>query len=211
MQALLEGIRNKIRAVMTALARGLDKLTGGKLHPNAITLTGFLLHFPVAYLIYDGELVWAGLLLIFFGLFDALDGALARVQKRSSNFGMFLDSVTDRLKEIIIYVGLGAYFVSTGDSALLVWLIGALGVSIVISYTNAWGEVVISKAKISKQHTTNNAFRSGVMSFDVRIFLLSIGLLFDILPLVIFVIAGLGVVTIAQRIIVVAERLKVDA
>ena len=207
MNSILEGIREGVRGIMNGFAKLINTLTGGKLHPNVITITSFLMHIPIGYFIYRGDFLVAGLLLIVFGLFDALDGALARLQNRSSHFGMFLDSLTDRLKEVIIYVGIGAYLSTIANSDLMVWSIAALGISIIISYTNAWGEVIVTRAGISTKQT-NKTFRGGIMSFDVRMFLLVVGLLFDVLPAIIVIITIFGVITIIERTIIVANKVR---
>src|SRR5205085_12126990 len=95
MNKVLDAVRDMVRAVMRTVARGLNRLTGGKLSPNAVTIVGLLAHLPIAYFIATGRLTLAAVLLVIFGLFDTLDGELARLQKRASNIGMFLDSATD--------------------------------------------------------------------------------------------------------------------
>ena len=59
--------------------------------------------------IINNQLPQAALLLAVFGLFDTLDGELARLQGTESPQGAFLDSVTDRMKEILVYVGLAVW------------------------------------------------------------------------------------------------------
>ncbi len=96
-----------------------------------------------------------------------------------------LDSMTDRMKEIILYTGV-AYALSVTHSAKdVVWVVAACGASLLVSYVNAWGEVVIGSSK-STDHTTNRSFRSGVMTFEIRMFLLWLGLLSNqIFPVVV--------------------------
>src|ERR1700733_5878302 len=102
---LIEAIRLRIRAVMHHLAVLLNKLTGGALHPDVVTIIGFLMHVPIAVLIATSHLLAAAILLVIFGLFDTLDGELARLQGRSSARGMLLDASTDRMKEVLLYTG----------------------------------------------------------------------------------------------------------
>lgn len=204
----LENIRNSAKKLMNALARSLNKWTGGRLHPDVITVIGFLMHLPIAILIARGSLVLAALLLIVFGLFDALDGALAREQKRSSNTGMFLDSMTDKIKEVVLYIGIALFFASNNETTLVVWTTAAAGVSILISYANAWGEVAMSKAKISSNHATNKSFRSGLMQFDIRMSVLVLGLIFGLLNWSLYVIVVLGAITLFDRIQQIMQRLR---
>lgn len=171
---------------MTQLAAILNTISGGRITPNYITFTGFGLHILIAILIATRHNIWAGVLLLVFGLFDALDGALARLQKTDGPKGMLLDSITDRMKEVILYSGVAYALVATGTTYGVVWAVAACGASLLVSYVNAWGEVVIGSSK-STDHTTNRSFRSGVMTFEIRMFFIWIGLLSNqLLPLVVF-------------------------
>ncbi len=201
----MERIRNLVRSAMGAVARGLDKATGGKLSPNAVTLFGLFMHIPIALLIASGDYTFGALLLIVFGLFDTLDGQLARLQNRTTQFGMFLDSVTDRTKEVLIYTGLAYSFVALHESTLAIWAVAACGISLLISYTNAWGEAVTSG---TKTHQTNKRFRAGIMSFDVRMVVLVVALLADKLAIGLIIIVGLGVITVIERVMIVKGRLR---
>src|SRR5579864_3703383 len=90
--------------------------------PNQITVVGLALTFFASGLVAFGQLRWAGVVLIFAGTCDILDGALARSTKTSYPYGAFLDSTLDRYSEGAIYIGLAAYFVSAGGS-LERWLV----------------------------------------------------------------------------------------
>ena len=69
-----------------------------KLSPDALTIAGMLSHFLFAWLIANGELLWAGVAIFFIAPLDALDGALARkLGRKQGGFGAFLDSTLDRL------------------------------------------------------------------------------------------------------------------
>lgn len=207
MNKLIEPVRGVVKRTVNSFAKALNSFTDGKLNPDSITITSFLMHIPIAVFIARGEFVLAGLMLIFFGLFDALDGALARLQKSSSNLGMFLDSMTDRLKEVILYVGIAYYFAYQDENILLIWVVAAVGLSVAISYANAWGEVVMTRAKLETKHQTNKSFRGGIMSFDVRMFLLIVGLLFGILPFSVMTIVVLGTLTLVDRVWLIARKI----
>lgn len=177
-----------IRSVMRIVARGLNAMSGGLITPNMITITSLLAHIPIAYLIATSHNYWAAGLLVVFGLFDALDGELARLQKRASAAGMLLDSVTDRMKEIMIYTAVGyAIIATTGRPFLAVWAISACGASVLVSYINAWGEAVMSR-HAGKQASINKAFRGGLLAFEIRMALVIIGLLTNHLALLVIVI-----------------------
>jgi CDP-diacylglycerol---glycerol-3-phosphate 3-phosphatidyltransferase len=198
---------------MRLVAIGLDKLSHGKITPNMVTVTGLLAHLPIVYLITQGELVVAGVLLVIFGLFDSLDGELARLQKRDGPKGMFLDSVTDRMKEIFLYVGVSyelVNYVSTncsgtlstcleGQGLVFAVIVLALGGSLLTTYTNAWGEVVLQRANIANKNA-NKLFRGGLAPFEVRMGLLALGLLTNTVGMAVLIIATLAWLTVFMRI-----------
>jgi phosphatidylglycerophosphate synthase len=205
MDPLLDGMKKVVRSVMRVVAQGLNALSGGHIHPNAITLVGLCMHLPIAYFIAYGTFELAAVGLVVFGLFDTLDGELARLQKRASSTGMFLDSVTDRMKEIFLYVGIVYYLVNVGEVTYTIWAVAALGGSVLTSYLNAWGDVVMSIK--GSAHKVNQTFRSGLMRFEVRMFLLVLALVFNQLPLFVVCMAVFAWVTVIQRTFAVVERL----
>lgn len=205
----MDYLKNQVRRVMRQVAHTLNKLSNGSITPDHVTLIGLVAHLPIALLIVTNQLVLAGLLLIVFGLFDTLDGELARLQKSTSARGMFLDSVADRMKEFVIYIGLSAWLLQTqADPAALVLLVGALGVSLMISYLNAWGEAVLARHSSKPDTKLNKAFRGGLMGFEVRMTLIIIGLLSGQVILAITIILLLGTLTLGQRTTSVLKVLK---
>jgi CDP-diacylglycerol---glycerol-3-phosphate 3-phosphatidyltransferase len=204
---LLDAVRSAVRRVMRVVAIGLNHISGGKLSPNTVTIVGFLAHIPIAWLIYQQQLVVGAILLVVFGLMDTLDGQLAKVQNSASSVGMLLDSTTDRMKEVLLYCGVAAFLVSTGQAWLTVVAIGALGASMSTSYINAWGDVVMS-ANHLKNHKVNKSLRGGFLPFEVRMFLLVIALLFNQFGLILYVILVLASLTAFERLMRVARRLK---
>lgn len=204
---LLDLIRNAVKAVMRKIAGVLNSVTDGKLSPNAVTIAGFLAHIPIAYLIARQHTVLAAVLLVFFGLFDTLDGELARLQKRASPIGMLLDSVTDRMKEILIYVGITALLVETGQYYTTILAVGALGASMCTTYINAWGDVVMTAHK-SAGHAINKTIRGGFLPFEIRMTLLVAALLSSQLKVILTVILVLATFTAFERLLRVIRKLK---
>lgn len=198
-------IRSGVRAVLYQVARLLNTISAGKITPDSITITSLLVHIPIAWLIATAHPLKAGALLVVFGLFDALDGELARLQGKASNRGAFLDSVTDRLKEILLYVGATYFFVSQDRAEMAVWATAAIGVAVTVSYVNAVGDVVVNRQKVAN-HDTNKAFRIG-LSYDLRIFLFLLGLVTGNLPLAVIVITVLSLLTIFIRMANVIKKL----
>jgi CDP-diacylglycerol--glycerol-3-phosphate 3-phosphatidyltransferase len=200
----VDQLRNRGKAVMTVVARGLNKATGGHLSPTAVTVVGFLMHFVIAWLIAQQHLLIGGLLLIFFGLFDALDGALARLQGSATAKGMFLDSVTDKMKEVLLYSAAGYALIASGHSYAVVWAIVAGTSALLVSYTNAWGEVALQDRK---DHVRNQTFRTGLMTFDIRMLVLIIGLVCNQLLPVLVIIAIGSILTALSRLKFVLGKL----
>jgi phosphatidylglycerophosphate synthase len=208
--SLLDWCKISVKRLVRPLARGLNRLSGGRLSPNAVTITGLLLHLLIATLIARGSTAWAGGLLIVFGLFDTLDGELARLQGTASPAGMFLDSVTDRMKEVILYMGI-AYFLldHTGLASsprVAAVVVAAAGGSLITSYINAWGDAV-STAHSNKKHAVNQTFRGGLMRFEVRMALIVLGLLSGWLVQAVVLIAVLAWITALSRMQSVIRRL----
>ncbi len=202
-------VRNFVRQNMQHIAIILNKITGNSLSPNMITIFGLLAHVPITWLIAIRHPLWAALFLVIFGLFDTLDGELARSQNKTTALGMFLDSATDRIKEIMLYCGMAIFMIDSGASkTTLVVLVAALGISVLTSYLNAWGEVVLTHYSKTKLHQINQTFRSGLLSFDIRMVLIIIGLVSGRLTIVLYVISILGFVTVVQRFTNISQNLK---
>jgi CDP-diacylglycerol--glycerol-3-phosphate 3-phosphatidyltransferase len=155
-----------------------------------ITLTSAFMHIGIAWLVAMEKNLWAALFLLIFGLFDALDGSLARLQGSESRFGMLLDSMTDRIKEFLLYAGAAYAMVASGHEYWTVWAVLAVGGAFLVSYSNAWGEAMIA-GRGKAAHTFNRTFRSGVMTFDVRLFIFWVGLLTNlVIPAVVIIAVG---------------------
>jgi CDP-diacylglycerol--glycerol-3-phosphate 3-phosphatidyltransferase len=126
-------VRRRAEALMSAAGRV-------PLTPNQVTVVGFCLTVLASGLVAFGQLRWAGVVLIFAGTCDILDGALARSTNASYPYGAFLDSTLDRYSEGAVYVGLAAYFV-TMSGPLQRWLVlatlAALAGSFLVSYVRA--------------------------------------------------------------------------
>lgn len=118
------------------------------LHPDTITIAGFVLVMIAAVLIGRGELQWGALLLILALPFDALDGAVARAMKRTDQFGALLDSTLDRYADAFIFAGLSYYFAVQNQFEMMLLALAALMGSYAVSYVRARGEGLGVSAKI---------------------------------------------------------------
>lgn len=205
---IVEVARQAIRKVMKGLAIWLNKVTGGRLKPDTVTISGVAMHLPIALLIAAGKLPLAGALLIVFGLFDALDGELARLQKRATTYGMFLDASTDRIKEVLLYTGI-AYFLSVGaHPAWSCVAVVACGSSLAANFIKAKGEVALAlRRKNLTHHEINHYYHEGIVPFDLRMFILVIGLLSGQILAVTALIAILATYMIFERLRLVLRDL----
>jgi phosphatidylglycerophosphate synthase len=206
MDSVIDPVRKLVRLFMTRVAKDLDKLSGGRISPNMITIVGLLAHIPIAWLIATNQYVLAAILLIIFGLFDTLDGSLARLQKRDSLTGMLLDASTDRFKEVMLYAGAAYSFISLSQPYAAVWAVIACGASLSVSYVKAKGETAVAKSKLTATEV-NRLFQDGLLRFEIRMFVLVIGLLSDRLILAVMVIAVLSTITALERLIKISRKL----
>ena len=179
-------VRRHAEALIAALGRT-------PLTPNQITVVGLALTFFASGLVAFGQLRWAGVVLIFAGTCDILDGALARTTNASYAYGAFLDSTLDRYSEGAVYLGLAAYFVGIGG-ALERWLVlatlAALAGSFLVSYVRA------------RAQSLGFTCKSGLFQRPERVVVTVIGLLIGgpVLYGVVFLLAVVTNVTALQRI-----------
>jgi CDP-diacylglycerol--glycerol-3-phosphate 3-phosphatidyltransferase len=205
-----------VRSLMTSLAVILDRLTKGRLRPNHITVLSLLGHVIFFCLlvspVFDNPSPrLAAVVLIVFGLMDALDGALARVQKTSSLQGMYADAVSDRLKEVIVFSALALFILDHPSyNSHDAWLaVAAVGFSALVSYTKAKGEMAVStlNKKINPQEL-NRLFGDGLARYEVRMTLVIIGLVFPVLPQILWIIIVLTAGTALYRFVRIYRYLK---
>lgn len=137
-----------------------------------------------------GKLRTAAALILVAGFADMLDGAVARVNNRTSKFGAFLDSVTDRYAEAAYLTGLTYFYATAGDKWHVVLVAVVLAGSLIVSYAKARAEGVGASCDV------------GVMERPERMVLLSLGYLVGgKAPLVALVIlAAFTHVTAVQRV-----------
>lgn len=202
-------VRQAIRRGVRVVAVGLNRLTKGTLHPNTVTIFGLVMHLPIAYLIVVDQWIAAGILLVFFGLLDTLDGELARLQNRVTNNGGFLDASTDRMKEVILYTAVAYWLALSPSPAHAAWAVAACGASICVSYVKAKGEAVIAASGKRLGYTVlNKLFADGLLPFELRMVLLIVGLLSGYLVWIVAAIAVLSAFTAVQRMSQIGRALR---
>jgi CDP-diacylglycerol---glycerol-3-phosphate 3-phosphatidyltransferase len=207
---VIEVLRQIVISGIRPVARGLNKITRGRLSPDTVTIVGVVLHVPVAVLIASGS-YWAlaGLLLVVVGLFDKLDGELARLQDHVTDHGGFLDASTDRIKEVLLYTA-AAYWLALSDQpAAAALAAAACGVSLLVSYIKAKGEAVIaSSGKKLPYPVLNKLFADGLMMFEIRMFVLVVGLISGYLAWSLALIVVLASFTAIKRLVNVSRALR---
>jgi len=156
--------------------------------PNLLTAMGFVLNVVVAYILAQGHMQAGGLLVIVAGLFDALDGALARSAGRTSRFGAFLDSTLDRLSEAAIYFGLLAFYTQRGARRESLLIYAAVIGSLMVSYARARAEGLGIECEV------------GLLTRFERVAILALGLLSQRMLIALWALAILTNFTALQRI-----------
>lgn len=116
--------------------------------PNTMTLLGLAGNVVGAVLIALGYLTVGGMVVLVMGLVDTLDGTMARLRGMPSEFGAFVDSVTDRYSELLIFGGLLYYFVQKGDWLSVMGIYVAASGSVLVSYVRARAASVGMDTKI---------------------------------------------------------------
>ncbi|MCX6060187.1 MAG: CDP-alcohol phosphatidyltransferase family protein [Chloroflexi bacterium] len=159
------------------------------LTPNAITLLGLLGTSIGAYFIAQGKMTTGGIILLLSVLVDVLDGTMARLRGESSDFGGFVDSVSDRYAEFITFGGLVYFFLSRENYSGVMVTFAATAGSVLVSYVKARAEGLGFTAKV------------GILTRVERYLVLIPLLIFDQPFLAAVLIAILGNITALQRIV----------
>jgi CDP-diacylglycerol--glycerol-3-phosphate 3-phosphatidyltransferase len=108
------------------------------LTPNTMTLLGLAGNFVGAYFVSQGRMTTGGLFMLITTPLDALDGTMARLRGDASDWGAFVDSVTDRYSELAILGGLLIYFSSIGDALSSAVTFAAAAGTVLVSYVKVW-------------------------------------------------------------------------
>ena len=176
-----------------------NRLIQSRLTPNAISLTGFGLCVVAAVLILQGWWVAGGIAFIVGSVCDTLDGRYSRMSGKASPFGAFLDSTLDRIEEGIVLTAVAYVFAKRGDDFAAAAVVLAVLASLMVSYTRARAEALGVECKV------------GIANRAVRVVILSAGIVFadlDLLAPAVYVLAGLGTITVLQRILHVRKELN---
>lgn len=179
--------------VIKLIVRGLAL---SKIHPNVLTFVGLLINIGAAVLLARGQFFQAGLVIIGAGIFDMVDGRVARETNQVTRFGGFFDSVLDRYSDLALLIGLLVYYGNINRAPYVVLTAVVMMASVMISYARARAENTIPTCKV------------GFMERPERIVLFIIGALFDRMAAVLWVIAILGNLTVLHRMIFTFQEAK---
>ena len=168
-----------------------------RIHPNALTAIGLVINIWAAWLFARAgsapdprvDFRWAGLVVIGAGLFDMVDGRVARATSQVTRFGGFFDSVVDRYSDLALYMGLLVYYASINRFFYIVLTAIVMTGSVMVSYTRARAENAIPKCKV------------GFLERPERVVLIIIGALFGRMAPVLWVIAVFSNLTVVHRMI----------
>ncbi len=202
MKNLLEALRGPTYRLIDPTVRWMVRR---RIHPNAVTTLGFLSVVAAGVLYHMDHVRWAGLLVLFGGMWDIFDGQLARVSGMASKFGAFYDSTLDRISEIVVFLGLLSLYNSYGRELGDVWMVYvlflAMGGSLMVSYTRARAEGLGLDCRVGLMQRPTRVLLLGLGS-------LSFGLMWGglVLNAVIVLVAIFTNVTAVQRIVWVQRR-----
>jgi CDP-diacylglycerol---glycerol-3-phosphate 3-phosphatidyltransferase len=181
----------------TAINRIVRWLALSKIHPNVLTFLGLTINIWAAWLFARGSFTWAGVVVIGAGLFDMVDGRVARATNQVTQFGGFFDSIIDRYSDVALFFGLLVYYARANRFFYVVMVALVMISSVMVSYARARAESLIPSCKV------------GFMERPERIVLIIIGALFNCMGPVLWVIAVLSTITVIHRISHTYQVLKV--
>ena len=186
-------LRRSFKGILDKIGTAINK-TG--ILPNTVTLLGLLGTTGGAILLATGHIFWGGIVIMITGPIDALDGTMARLRGESTEFGAFVDSVTDRYSELAILAGLLIYYLVKMDPTGIILVYAAAAGSVMVSYVKARAEGLGFTAKV------------GILSRVERYLILAPCLLLNIPIVALWILAIFANFTALQRIYFVRNQAK---
>ncbi len=184
-----EGARWLLDKIVAALAA-----TG--VNPNVLTFLGLVVNIWAAMFFAQGLFPAAGLVMIFAGLFDMVDGRVARAQGSVTKFGAYFDSVIDRYSDLALYLGLLWHYAGVGRGRYAILVGIAAAGSVMVSYTRARAESLIPSCK------------AGFWERPERIVLLILGALGNRMAPALWLLAIFPNITVIHRIVHTWREMK---
>ncbi len=179
-------MRMRFKVLLDTIGTFLNNLG---LMPNTITIFGLVGNTVGAYFLSQGQMTIGGIIILAIGPVDALDGTMARLRGMEGKFGGFVDSVTDRYSELVIFGGLLYYYVDQGNVLVSMLVFLATAGSVLVSYIRSRGQSLGWDTKV------------GILTRMERYLVLAPTLIFNIPIVGLWIIAIFANVTAVQRII----------
>lgn len=167
-----------------------------RVHPNVLTFLGLVINAWAAWLFAAGNFPWAGVVVIGAGLFDMVDGRVARQTNQVTKFGGFFDSVIDRYSDLAVLVGLQVYYASINRYFYVVLCAIVMMGTVMVSYTRARAENTIPRCKV------------GFMERPERVVLVILGALMSRMAPVLWILAVFTNITVVSRMIYTWQETK---
>jgi CDP-diacylglycerol--glycerol-3-phosphate 3-phosphatidyltransferase len=183
---LTDRARNAFKGILDPLATLMNRMG---LMPNTMTILGLVGNVIGAFLIAQGYLTAGGILVLLMGPVDALDGTMARLRGMAGNFGAFVDSVTDRYSELVIFAGLLYYFVQQNNQTAILLVYASAAGSVLVSYIRSRGQSLGWDTKV------------GVLTRMERYLVLAPAIILNYPMVGLWIIAVFSNLTAVQRII----------
>jgi archaetidylinositol phosphate synthase len=179
---------SRFKLLVTQKLAPVGDLVGRKLSPNQLTFMGLILGVFAFLFILNGNIIYGAIFTLLSGIFDLLDGLVARIQKMETNLGGFLDSVFDRYVDVLIFIALGLYGVD--------WLLVSVAMSgaLLVSYTRARAEKFIERCDV------------GIAERGERMIILFLAMVTGYISEGLVLIAVLSHLTAVQRIVYTFRR-----
>jgi CDP-diacylglycerol--glycerol-3-phosphate 3-phosphatidyltransferase len=190
-ETLTDLFRKNFKNILYPIGAFLNRLG---LKPNMVTILGLAGNVVGAVLLSQGYMTAGGILILLMGPLDALDGTMARLRGMDGQFGAYVDSVTDRYSELVIFAGLLYYYVQQGDKLAVLLVYAAAAGSVLVSYVRARGQSLGWDTKI------------GILTRLERYLVLAPSLILKIPLIGLGLIAVLANITALQRIIDVRRQ-----
>ena len=191
-------IQQRVRQIVTMI---VGPLAGLGVTPNTLTVIGLMLSILTAVIIAQGLFLAGGLLVLFAGIFDMFDGAMARVRNASTTFGAFFDSTLDRYSESIILFGLLFFAVQKPVIQDRFWPFQyEQSWMIILVFIAAVGSFMVSYAK-ARAEGLGLECKTGLLARPERVIILAIGLLIGAVFWALLILAIFSNVTAIERIV----------
>ena len=163
--------------------------------PNILTITGFLIT-TIAALVIPHNIRLGGILILIGGVFDMLDGMVARTSGKTTKFGAFLDSVLDRYSDAFLFLAIAWYLAAKGNHTGAFLSLGTLIGAFLISYARARAEGI------------GESCSTGIMERPERIIFLIFATLTGWIVPVLWIMLVLTHITVIQRIYHIWKRVN---